>query len=420
MRLLWEEYKAEVTDGYGYSQFAYHMTHYRNRDKLTMHLQHVPGEVLQLDFTGDKCCYVDELTGEIVYCAVLVCTLPFSGYSLAIGLPSQKQTDFVTGINWLLKNMGVLPKVLKIDNLKSGVIKPDRYEPGFNALLLQLADHYGLVLKAARAGKPKDKPSVENNVLQVYRNVFARLRDETFSSLKALNQAMVEQMDLFNRKNFQGKDHSRYDLFQEERKQMTVILGEAFELIQQSSAKVQNDYHALLGVDKHKYSVPHLYYKQQVSIQFTDTLVRIYNSRNECIATHARVRTPYKHSTHIEHMPPTHQAYSEQLNWSGAYYAQQAEQIGMHTKNYMLKLLKSKTYEQLAYDSCKGLLRLKKNYSGEQIELACERLSEVEVCSYLPVKNILEKWKKESLGNRDRALPSASSTKTPQNHSNLR
>ncbi len=320
----------------------------------------------------------------------------------------------------MLKKMGVLPKILKMDNLKSGVIKSERYEPDFNTLLLQLADHYSIVLKAARPRKPKDKPSVENSVLQVYRNVYARVRDQKFDNLKALNRAIVDLIDEFNLKNFQGKDHSRYDLFQEERKQMQLITGQPFELIQQSSAKVQNDYHAFLGADKHKYSVPYQYYKQQVSIQFTDTLVRIYNSRNECIATHARVRIPHKHSTIDDHMPPAHKAYNEQLQRSGAYYLQMAEQMGCHTKNYMSKLLKSKNYEQLAYDSCKGLLSLRRSFSAEQIEKACERLSEVDVYSYKPVKNLLKKWMKESFWMGGVVPPSASSTKTPTCHSNLR
>ncbi len=99
LQLLWEEYRAEHTQGYGYSQFAHHVGQYRNRHKLSMHLQHIPGEVLQLDFAGDKLSYIDEQTGELIACEVLVCTLPFSGYSLAIALPSQKQTDFVSGIN---------------------------------------------------------------------------------------------------------------------------------------------------------------------------------------------------------------------------------------------------------------------------------------------------------------------------------
>lgn len=419
IQLLWEEYKNEYPDGYGYSQFAHYVSRYRGLGTLSMKLNHEPGAVLQIDFAGDKMRYVDVETGELIDCEILICTLPFSGYSLALALPSQKQSDFVSGINWMLKKLGFLPKVLKIDNLKSGVIKPERYEPCFNELLLQLANHYGLALQAARVRKPKDKPSVENAVCQVYRQAYARLRNETFYSLKDLNLSLVDKVNEFNHKNFQGRDYSRHESLQEEIKQMRTIDVPVFELIQQCAAKVQNDYHVLLGMDKHKYSVPYQYHKQQVSIQFTDTLVSIYNQKNECIAKHERLRSAYKHSTQHEHMPPNHQAYSDQLQYSGTYYVQQAEAIGSYTRQYILRLLKSKTYEQLAYDSCKGLLSLSKTYSHNEIEQACERLSEVDVFSYKPVKNLLEKWRKESLGDGV-VPPSASSTKTPQQHGNLR
>ena len=420
IQLLWEEYKIEHPDGYGYSQFANYVSRYRGRDNLSMKLYHEAGAVLQLDFAGDLLRYVDSDTGELTFCQTLVCSLPFSGYSLALALPSQKQHDFVAGINWMLKKLGVLPKVLKIDNLKSGVIKSERYEPDFNELLLQLANYYGLVLKASRVRKPKDKPSVENTVCQVYRQAYARLRYDTFYSLKEINLALVEKMDAFNRKHFQGRDYSRYDSFMEEKKQMNEIEIPVFELIRQSTAKVQNDYHVLLGIDKHKYSVPYSYHTQRVSIQFTETLVRIYNQKNECIATHERVRSAHKHSTKHEHMPPHHQAYSTQLQYSGAYYVQQAQCIGTYTAHYVLRLLKSKTYEQLAYDSCKGLLSLRRTYTNKEIEQACERLSEVDIFSYKPVKNLLEKWQKESLGAGAVSPPSAASTKTPQRHNNLR
>lgn len=419
-KLLWEEYLGQNPAGYGYSQFAFHISRFQQEKKLSMPQDHQAGEFLQLDFAGDKLHYIDEETGEKVEVEVLVATLPFSGYSLALALPSQKQTDFVSGVNWMIKQLGVLPQALKTDNLKSGVIKSDRYEPTFNTLLSQLSEHYGMVLKAARPGKPKDKPHVENSVAQVYRHVHARIRDEEFFSLKALNLAMVEQMRQMNQALFQGREYSRCDMFEEERKQMRPLPDMAFEVIGQSSAKVQNDYHVFLGIDKHKYSVPYTYYKQQVSIQYTQTLVRIYNSKNECIATHERVRSAHKHSTHKEHMPPNHKAYHDQLQWSGQHYVNEAEKIGSFTKMYMEKLLKSKPYEQLSYDSCKGLLSLKRNFHHEDIEKACEQYAALNVASYKPVKNLLEKRREETFGKEGALMPAAPTTITSFTHHNLR
>ena len=47
------------------------------------------------------------------------------------------------------------------DNLKTGVIKPDLYDPKINRAYAELAAHYGCLIDPARAAKPKDKARVE-------------------------------------------------------------------------------------------------------------------------------------------------------------------------------------------------------------------------------------------------------------------
>ena len=48
-----------------------------------------------------------------------------------------------------------------IDNLKTGVIKPDLYDPPLNRAYAEMAEHYGCLIDPARAEKPRDKPRVE-------------------------------------------------------------------------------------------------------------------------------------------------------------------------------------------------------------------------------------------------------------------
>ena len=43
------------------------------------------------------------------------------------------------------------------DNLKAGITKPSRYEPGVNRTYQDLADHYGFVVLPARIRRPRDK-----------------------------------------------------------------------------------------------------------------------------------------------------------------------------------------------------------------------------------------------------------------------
>ncbi|MCL0041404.1 IS21 family transposase, partial [Dehalococcoidia bacterium] len=55
---------------------------------------------------------------------------------------------------------GGAPKGIIPDNLKTGVIKADLYDPKFNQGN-ELAHHYGIIIDPARSGKPRDKAQVE-------------------------------------------------------------------------------------------------------------------------------------------------------------------------------------------------------------------------------------------------------------------
>ena len=56
---------------------------------------------------------------------------------------------------------GGTPARLVPDNLKTGVDRPDLYDPRINRTYAELATHYGVIADPARAFKPKDKPKVE-------------------------------------------------------------------------------------------------------------------------------------------------------------------------------------------------------------------------------------------------------------------
>ncbi|EMF56314.1 integrase catalytic region [Streptomyces bottropensis ATCC 25435] len=64
------------------------------------------------------------------------------------------------------------------DNLKTGVDKPDLYDPKINKAYAELATHYGALVDPARASKPKDKPRVERPMPYV-RDSFWRGREFT-------------------------------------------------------------------------------------------------------------------------------------------------------------------------------------------------------------------------------------------------
>jgi len=53
MQLLWDEYRDENPQGYGYTQFCEHLARYRKVNGAVMYFTHRPAEQLLVDFAGD-------------------------------------------------------------------------------------------------------------------------------------------------------------------------------------------------------------------------------------------------------------------------------------------------------------------------------------------------------------------------------
>ena len=61
--LLWQEYIVQHPDGFGYSRFCELLQTNFKKHNATMHFEHVPGHLMQVDFAGDKLHYFDPNTG---------------------------------------------------------------------------------------------------------------------------------------------------------------------------------------------------------------------------------------------------------------------------------------------------------------------------------------------------------------------
>ena len=81
---LFEEYRATHPEGYGKSQFYYHLKQNLVAKKdiaAVLSNTYKPGEKLMVDFAGDKLSYVDPDTGEIIKVEVFVACMPYSDYT---------------------------------------------------------------------------------------------------------------------------------------------------------------------------------------------------------------------------------------------------------------------------------------------------------------------------------------------------
>ncbi len=401
-KLLWEEYRQQYPQGYSLSQFSFHLFQHLLTKKPSLPLQHNAGEKLFVDFAGKTLEYIDKDTGEVIKCQVFVACLPYSDYSFAMAVPSQKVSNFIYALTCCLNSIGGAPKVLVPDNLKSAVVETDKYEPKINVALEDFANHYEMLVVPARVRKPKDKALVENQVRLIYNRVYAKLRNQQFFSLYDLNQAIMEKIRDHNQTRMQEKNYCREECFLSEEKPLLQVLAQdEFELKYYKEYKVATNNHIRLTQDKHYYSVPYVHIGQQAKVIYTRSLVRIYVN-NQQVAVHVRDYRQGGYTTEKEHLCSTHQYY---LSRSPAYYQNRAKRIDAIFYQYIINLFQQNRYPEQLYRSCDGIFSLQKHTDLETFTKACKKAIQYKNYSYRFLKNVINNRMTEEEKESNKKLP---------------
>ena len=204
LALLWEEYRAATTDGFGYSWFCDLYREWAGRLKPTLRQVHIAGERLFVDFAGHTMEVIDAATGEIQRAEIFVAVLGASSFIYAEATASQALADWIGAHVNALTAIGGVPRQIVSDNLKAGITKACFYEPTVNRTYADMAAHYRTAIIPARPYKPRDKAKVEVGVQVVQRWILARLRNRRFFSLAELNRAIRELVDQLNDRPMRG------------------------------------------------------------------------------------------------------------------------------------------------------------------------------------------------------------------------
>ena len=128
-------------------------------------------------------------------------------------------------------------------------------------------------------------------------------------------------------------------------------------------------------------------------------MIKIYH-QGHCVAQHLKSTRLGGHSTHSEHMPKSHQEYSQ---WSPERLESWAKSLGSAVFELVTRQLNSKTHPQQSYRACFGLLSLSKKYSKKRLNAACQRGIDTGAYRLQSIKAILTN------GSDQQALASESS-----------
>lgn len=410
LALLWDEYRQDHPEGYGYSRFCELYRSFEARLSPSMRQTHVAGERMFVDYAGATVpVLVDARSGEIRQAEVFVAVLGASSLTYAEATWTQKTGDWVVAQSNALQAFGGAPQLSVVDNAKATIAKALIYEPAVQRTYAEFCDHYGMAALNTRVRRPKDKAKAEVGVQVVQRWILARLRNRRFTSQAELNQAIFELTATLNARLMKKLGVSRRDLFEQvEKAALKPLPAEPYVYAEWKIRRVALDYH--VDVDGDYFSVAHRFVREQVEVRATTRTVEIFH-KGERIAAHVREGGRGKHTTDMAHMPEAHRAYA---GWTIESVRRQAEAIGPATALAVQLIFEAKRHPLLGLRACQGVVGLARPFGRERLERACARALEIGARSYGSIRSILDH------GLDRRPLAADAEEAAPIHHANIR
>jgi transposase len=383
LELLHLEYLAEHPSGFRYTAFCDRYRQWLSRQSVVMRQVHRAGEKCFVDYSGVRPHFIDPITGEQVEVELFVAVLGASSLTFAVATLTQRVEDFVSAHVKAFGYFGGVPKITVPDQLRSAVSVPCRYEPAIARTYSELGRHYGTAIVPARPGKPRDKAKVEVAVQVAQRWILARLRNETFFSLAALNERIAELLEDLNLRPMKRLGASRRELFDcYERGALRPLPNEAYVVSEWLGGKLDESYHVRVG--DHVYSVPHTLVGEVVETRMTPSTVEVFY-RGERVAAHARSHGTGKTTT-AEHMTASHRAHcdaeADVIAWAAS--------VGPMCSALVERILNANPVREAAVRSTLGLRSVAKKYGQARTERACETALRLGAQSYKPVERMLK------------------------------
>lgn len=353
----------------------------RGTQNICVRFHTAPGEEAQVDFG-----YVGMLinqAGERKKAWVFNMRLSYSRLDYyEIVFDQQVKTFIGCHVNAFRKFCGV-PKIVKIDNLKAGILEASFYEPTHQEMYRQFAEHYGFNPIPCRVYKPQEKGKVESGIKFVKNNFFA---GRTFINSADAESRLADWVRIKCNSRIHGTTKRiPQELFEQEEKSLLSTLPlESFFIPEIVRRKVRRDCHITVG-DSY-YSVPYAYVGKIVDVHQAEKLIKISCEDKE-VAVHTRAGAPGSFVTNESHYPK-YKNFSHKSEAYRALYTEKMKEVGPEAEKIFALILQDKPEQW--YGLAKGILSLKSVFSEAVINQACQRALAFKITSYKKIKNICE------------------------------
>jgi transposase len=247
----------------------------------TVRFETPPGRQLQIDF-GER--FV-EIAGANVKAFVFVATLGYSRRIHVRAFRSERQANWLAGLESAFTTFGGVPEEVLIDNPRSLVTSHDKATRAvtFNATFLAFARHWKFAPRACAPYRARTKGKTESGVGYVKKNAIA---GRPFASWEAFEAHLAAwERDIANVREHGTTEEAPRVRFERDEKHRLKPLGDrpSFGSLRDLSRIVGND--CAIEVDTNSYSVPWQLIGERVSVTVAAGGVRIRHGRR-LVAVH--------------------------------------------------------------------------------------------------------------------------------------
>jgi transposase len=260
----------------------------RARKLATVRFETKPGQQMQIDF-GEK--FV-RIGGIRVKVHLMTAVLGYSRRIYCRAFLSQRQDDWLEGIDGACRQFGGVPRQILCDNASPLVTSHDSqtgtvvWNPGFEAF----CKDRGIIPRACRPRRARTKGKIENGVGYVKHNALAGRSFDTFVALEHhLSRWSVEVADCRIHGTTQEQPQVRFE--RDEREAMRPLPARPLAVrTRRLTRRVSAD--GFVDVDTVRSSVPYQHVREFVEVVVGLDQVQVW-LRGTCIASHVRCFTPH-------------------------------------------------------------------------------------------------------------------------------
>jgi transposase len=340
-------------------------------------IETAPGEEAQVDY-GSGPMVRDPESGKYRRTRLFVLTLGYSRKSVRLLVFRSSSQIWAELHEQAFRRLTGVTRVIVLDNLREGVLRPDIYDPALNPLYRDVLQHYGAVPLPCRIADPDRKGKVESGVGHAQKTPLKGLR---FESLEEAQNYLDHWEARWADTRIHGTTKRQVAaMFAEERPSLQPLPLEPFRYYQYGERTVHLD--GCVEVEAAYYSAPPGWIGRRVQVQWDVRQVRLLDPRTgQLLREHLR-EARGRHRIKDEDRPKKTPLSTLQL-------LSRADQAGSQVG----ALCRGMHQEQgeTAVRRIQGVLALTKKYGVASVDEACATALEIGICNYRFVRRYLER-----------------------------